>query len=380
MNRLWIVALALSIAITTPAQLDRATAKRKLSEALSSVYGNGTHGINAAIVLPRGDAVMVAIGFGDPVSKKALAIGNRMPAGSVGKTFFLAAILQEVDAGRLDLDRPISAYVGKEPWFAGLPNANALTLRHLLQHTSGIPEHYIDPPILAELKANPDKVWGHSELLKTTAGKSPHFAAGKGWSYADTNFVVAALVLEKVTGQDAFVLIKKRILDRHGLKATIPSDSRTLPDLVPGLLMDDHPFGLSGTTMEGGRLKLNPQFEWAGGGFASTPLDLARWCKVLVEGRAFSASMTRQMKQGVAASTGRDHKYGLGLQIRPTPFGTTYGHGGWFPGYMAEIEYFADKRVSIAVQVNTDDEKRLGMSVHDIVVKIAEHLFTPGSN
>lgn len=363
------------LASAAPAQLDRPNAKRKLSEVLSAAYGNGTPGINAAIVLPRGDAVMVAIGFADPAPKQPLAVGHRMPAGSVGKTFFLAAILQEVDAGRLQLDRPISTYVGDEPWFAGLPNANALTLRNLLRHTSGIPEHVLDAPLIAELKTNPDKVWGHSELLKTTIGKAPLFAVGDGWSYADTNFIVAGLVLEKVTGQDAYGLIKKRILDRHGLSSTIPSDSRSLPGVVSGLLMKDSPFGISGSTLEGGLFKLNPQFEWAGGGFASTPLDLARWCKLLVEGRAFSSGMARQMKQGVPAKTGRDHRYGLGLQIRPTPYGTSYGHSGWFPGYLSEMEYFADRGVSIAVQVNADDPARLRMSTHDLVLKIAEALF-----
>lgn len=371
------IALA-ALAVSAPAQLDRQSAKRKLSEVLSAVYGNGIPGINAAVVLPRGDAVMVSIGFANQDTKQPLAIGHRMPAGSVGKTFFLAAILREVDAGRLQLDRPISAYVGNEAWFSGLPNSGSLTLRHLLRHTSGIPEHVLDSALIAELKSNPDKIWSHSELLKTTLGKSALFPVGEGWSYADTNFIVAGLVLEKVTGQDAYGLIDKNIIKRHGLSSTIPSDSRSLPGVVPGVMMENSPFGVSGSTLNGGLFKLNPQFEWAGGGFASTPLDLARWCKLLVEGKAFSASMARQMKQGVSAKTGRDHKYGLGLQIRPTPYGTSYGHGGWFPGYLSEMEYFGDRGVSIAVQVNTDDPARIKFSTHELVLRIAEALFGSG--
>ena len=111
--------------------------------------------------------------------------------------------------------------------------------------------------------------------------------------------------------------------------------------------------------MADGKLVTNPQFEYAGGGLASTPEDLARWAKALYEGKAFTKPETlKAMLDGVDATSprggGKGVKYGLGVQIRESDWGPSYGHGGWFPGYLTEVEYFPKHRVTIAVQFNTD--------------------------
>jgi D-alanyl-D-alanine carboxypeptidase len=113
-----------------------------------------------------------------------------------------------------------------------------------------------------------------------------------------------------------------------------------------------------------GKLVMNPQFEWAGGGLATTPEDLARWAKVLYEGGAFKKGETlAAMLNGVDAAEGRGggkgNKYGLGVQIRGSEWGPSYGHSGWFPGYLSDVEYFPEHKVAIAVQFNTDEGKSL---------------------
>jgi D-alanyl-D-alanine carboxypeptidase len=65
------------------------------------------------------------------------------------------------------------------------------------------------------------------------------------------------------------------------------------------------------------------------------------------------------MRNGVAAKTGREHQYGLGVQIRPSNLGISYGHGGWFPGYLTEMDYFPDKQIAVAIQLATDDFQKL---------------------
>ena len=102
-----------------------------------------------------------------------------------------------------------------------------------------------------------------------------------------------------------------------------------------------------------GEFAINPQFEWTGGGIASTPEDLARWGKALYEGRAFDPSLLPQALDGVPARLGPNVRYGLGVMLRPTALGATYGHSGFFPGYLTEMMYFPDMKTAIAVQVNS---------------------------
>jgi len=130
---------------------------------------------------------------------------------------------------------------------------------------------------------------------------------------------------------------------------------------VQGYAGAQNPFGGKELMLNAdGSMIVNPQFEWTGGGMASTTADLARWGKMMYEGRAFDASMLPIMLEGVTAPMlGRDAKYGLGAILRPTPLGKTYGHSGFFPGYMTEMMYWPDAKIAVAVQVNTSEFQKV---------------------
>lgn len=97
---------------------------------------------------------------------------------------------------------------------------------------------------------------------------------------------------------------------------------------------------------------VNPQFEWTGGGLATTAEDLARWAKLVYEARAFPKAMLDSALRGTPS--GPDGRYyGLGVSVSETPQGPRYGHGGFFPGYSTTMAYFPRQRVAIAVQTNT---------------------------
>ena len=114
------------------------------------------------------------------------------------------------------------------------------------------------------------------------------------------------------------------------LRNTVPSDSRTIPGLVQGYAGANNPFGGTDAMITDGRFAINPQFEWTGGGIASTSEDLARWAKALYDGEAFDRSLMPEALDGVPARLGRDVRYGLGIMLRPTTLGMTYGHSGFF--------------------------------------------------
>ena len=140
----------------------------------------------------------------------------------------------------------------------------------------------------------------------------------------------------------------------------------------------DNPFGGKDRVLENGKFIINPQFEWTGGGMVSNSEDLARWAKFMYEGKAFDASLLPEMLDGVSAPMlGKETKYGLGVIIRPTRAGLTYGHSGFFPGYMTDMMYFPDKKISVAVQVNSSVPQNLKKPLGRVLVELAEEIINP---
>lgn len=346
----------------------RAQAQARLDELRA---GAEFPGAVAAFVLPDGTAVTVATGYADLESKSALTATHRLLAGSIGKTFVAAVAMQLVDEGRLDLDKKIAHWFAAEPWFKRLPNAEAITVRMLMNHTSGIPEHVLDKSFIAALKAQPDRVWSGPELLAYILDREPLFAAGQGWSYADTNYILVGMIIEKITANSFYRELTRRVLKPLRLANTVPSDSRTIAGLSTGYCDPRSPFAFPARMLEGGKIIVNPQFEWTGGGLASNAQDLARWAKALYEARVFSRVRLAEMLESVEAKTGKGDRYGLGVQVRQSEWGVTYGHGGWFPGYLSEMEYFPEHGIAVAIQFNTDSVKQLKRSPHALLLEMA---------
>lgn len=333
-------------------------------------------GISVGFVLADGRTAGLASGLADVEKKTALKPSDRLLAGSIGKTFVAAVILQLVEEGKLKLDDRLEKWLGMEPWYSRLPNGKELTIRVLLNHTAGLPEYFEQKGFVEAVKADPDKVWAPSELVKYVLDAKPLYAVGKGWSYADTDYILVGMVAEKVTGKLLFDEIERRLLKPLKLEKTIPSDRRVIAELATGYARSRNPLGFEGRTLIDGKLVTNPQFEWAGGGLATTPEDLARWAKTLYEGAVFKNKATLEaMLSGVDATGGRGGgkgtKYGLGVQIRESAWGPSYGHGGWFPGYLSELEYFPDRKVAIAVQFNTDVGKSIKKGLRAYIGDVA---------
>ena len=324
----------------------------------------GFPGAALGVVLPDGSSFGVAAGSADREKGEAMTPESKMLSGSIGKTYFAAWILRRVEQGKVGLDEPISKHIGGLEWFDRLPNAKSLTLRHLMTHQSGIPEHVQAPGFLQSVTAQPDKVWQPGERVAWILDAEPLFAPGEGWSYADTNFIVATIVVEAATGEDAYASIRQELLGPLGLADTLSSDRRVLPGLVQGhpWLMREQIGAPERTLLEDGRFFCNPQMEWAGGGFCSTTRDLARWGHFLLAGDVLQPATLEQMRAGVPANTAPGDRYGLGLQLWDAGdgLGPVEGHGGWFPGYLSELAHFRELGLTMALQVNTDDVRQVG--------------------
>lgn len=347
-------------------------------------------GATIGVILANGDSFGVAVGYSDRAKKTPMKPDDVMMAGSVGKTYVAATALRLVKDGKFSLDDNISKYLGDEKWFSRLPNAKNIKIRHLMNHSSGLVRYEMNPAFLKDMLANPDRVWKPREQIAYLFDTKAAFEPGKGWDYSDTNYIVLGMVMEKVTGKKYYDMVTKQILKPLKLNKTKPQISRVIEGLIPGYAGKGHQFGGEDEMLQNGKYVFNPQWEWTGGGMVTTSEELSRWAKAMYEGKAFSKDMLTEMLNGVdSPQLGRGSKYGLGVIIRPTPKGLTYGHSGFFPGYYTDMMYFPEHKIAVAIQLNSTvfrDIKRnpagvlieiMGVIEEDLGLK--EKAITPGN-
>lgn len=318
-------------------------------------------GMTMGFVLPDGRGGAIGVGVSNEASGRRMLPSDRMFSGSIGKTYVAAVVLQLIEEGRLDLDTKISRWLGDEPWFNRLPNAKDLTLRMVMTHTTGIPRYILVPEFAAKVKEDPRKVWTPEERLTFVFDKEPLFEAGKGWVYADTNYIIAGMIIERVTKRAYYAELERRILQPLGLDDTSPADKPKLRGLVSGYTSEPNLFSLPREVAHDETYGINPQLEWTGGGLISTSRDLAEWASLLYGGRVFNAKTRTCMLDAVKTTQGPDKLYGIGVMIRDSTHGRVLGHAGWVPGYVSMMAYYEDSKLAIAVQTNTDIGMNLGI-------------------
>ncbi|HYK76625.1 MAG TPA: serine hydrolase domain-containing protein [Daejeonella sp.] len=347
--------------------------RQQLQYKLDSLQqANRFPGVTFTAILPDGQEIRLASGLADSVNKARMQPDQRMLSGSIGKTFFVAAVLHLVEQGKFGLDDPISKYLGSESWFSRIPNAHAVTIRMLMNHTSGIEEYYQLGDFMHRLKNDPYRQWKPLELFSYVFDRKPLFEAGAGWGYSDTNYLILGYLVEKVTGNKMYDLAKKYALNPYKLKATEPSLKFTFNRLAVGYSRAGSPFPFPGPIVKENKLVFNPEFEWTGGGFVSSSYDLAKWAKAFYTLKTVSEPTRQAMRDGIKANTGKDHRYGLGMQIKPSEAGFGYGHSGWFPGYISECAYFPEMGLAVAIQFNTDDTRLLKKSSYAYLVELVK--------
>ena len=246
--------------------------------------------------------------------------GDRFRVGSVTKTFVATVVLQLVGEGRLGLEDSV------ERWLPGVvPNGAGITVRQLLNHTSGLFAYGGDSDFVMEATRNPLRVWTPREIVAIATAHPPNFAPGEAWSYSDTNYFVLGLIVETATGRTLASELGRRIIAPLRLRATsLPSAPRIAGRHAHGYFLQP----LQDVSVG------SPSFDWAAGGLVSNARDLAGFFRALLGGRLVRPELLRLMRTTVAAPLlGRGYAYGLGLQKVPAPCGALWGHTGASPGY-----------------------------------------------
>jgi len=324
-------------------------------------------GATAAYITPDGDVYAFATGYSDVDRRVEMEPDMRMPSGSIGKTYVAATAISLALDGVIDLDDPISKWIGDRPWFDRLPNAPDITIRHLLTHAGGLIDHAFDSQefvnALGRLveNGNPNATLSHEELVEFALDREPLFPAGMGYNYTDTGYIVAGLVLEAAAGASYYDELERRILIPLELDMTHPQNTRSAPRLAQGYAaVSAELFGLPLEVVgDDGRMVFNPSLEFTGGGLYNNPRSLVRWAKLLYEGDAFDGEYLGDLLESAVrgASPVPSSVYSLGVTITQTPLGITYGHSGFFPGYNSGVLYFPEAGAAIALQINTDGSR-----------------------
>lgn len=238
--------------------------------------------------------------------------------GSITKTFMAVLVLQLVDEEVLGLDDPVQRYV------PDVPLTDAVTVRQLLNHSSGIPDIASLPELVDALLADPGRAWTPEETLAALAGLDRDFAPGSQLGYSSTNYIVAGLLVEQLTGRSLAENLRSRITGPLGLTATALAPDG--PGPVTGFSQQLGPGGNTETVS----LHALETAAWAAGGMVSTAEDLSVFFRALSAGDLLSAAALEEMTD-VRGRAG----VGLGVWRVQMPTGPGYGHGGEIPGYTA---------------------------------------------
>ncbi|MFE6749026.1 serine hydrolase domain-containing protein [Kitasatospora purpeofusca] len=289
-----------------------------------------------------------AAGVTDLESKRPARADGRFRIGSVTKTFVATVVLQLVDEGRLRLDDPVERYLP-----GVVPDGGAITLRQLLNHTSGLYDYLDDPRYFFHDDASlrsflAEGRWAdHSpaELIGVGTRGTPYFPPGQGWHYSNTNYVLVGEVIRHVTGRSWQSEVERRIVRPLRLDDTTFPGSR--PD-IPGPHAHGYarlPEGPADITL------INPTVGDAAGNGISTAADLDRFHAALFGGRLLSAARLEEMTTAVPAPMIGAH-YGLGLIRYDLPCGAVWGHTGGVPGFSTVLLGSVDGSRQFALSFN----------------------------
>ena len=313
-------------------------------------------GLRAAIRYPDGRIVRAAVGLGDREAGTPLDDTVGMPGGSTGKTFVAALTMLLVEDGTLSLDDPISKWVGNTAWYPRLPGGEHIRVRHLLSHSSGIPDwpdsgRFTWATVFRVLGSGSARFEPEELIDYSITGKKPPFAPGKGYRYSDTGYLILGRVIEAAGGRAYYDLVQGRILDPLALEDIRPQSVSVLPNIVPGYWG-----GRSRCLKKDGRMKIDPSSEWTGGGLVTTPTMLVRFYGALAEGRVVKPESLAAMLEGEWQGPHAKWRYGYGLFVYDDGKDLKFGHAGLWSAYRSDVTHFTSSGLTIAVQANRDGD------------------------
>ena len=321
-------------------------------------------GVIAGVWIPGRGTWIHAAGVANLDSGELMDPTMHFRIASNTKTFTANRILQLADKDELELDDPLSK------WIPDFPNGSSITIRQLLNMTSGIFSFTEDDGFNQAYTDHPLETLTPEQEVELAITHPPYFLPGQGYHYSDTNYTLLGMILEKATGNQVEEEITKNILVPLGLDETSFPTTPAMP------LPFAHGYRLqntaSGTTYKDITLS-DPSVPWTGGAMISTLDDLKDWVKALGKGGLLSVEMHKEQLQWVPVP-GQERwnvQYGLGI----FSLGGFLGHTGAIFGYNSFMGYLpsADATIIVLANLSTNDSSEAAF----IFLKLAQLLF-PG--
>jgi len=334
--------LLLSVGCSEPSQhqdestqpaLDDALAAELIAELEDQFDVLGTAGLQVAVQVPGHSLWSVSVGVADLSTGAELLPDHRLKAASISKTFTAAVMLQLVGEGLVGLDDTLDS------WDIEVFRQDEITIRHLLNHSSGLVE-YTSLPSFA---IDPTGFWSRQDQLALLAEEPLLFDPGTDWQYANSNYLALGLVIEAATQSTWSAEVTRRVLEPLSLSDTFavaPEDS--LPERVPGHVND---------TVVQSNQELHHSATWAAGGVLSTASDLALWGTALY-GSAFLAPAQQESMLDNPVILSSSLSYGLGVMLLDDDFGVQLGHNGALAGYAGWMGHRVDSGTTVVVLGN----------------------------
>ncbi|MBK5430523.1 MULTISPECIES: serine hydrolase domain-containing protein [Bacillus] len=333
--------------ISSPSEAHDQKNRNGWKQVMQETVQLGTPGILAK-TSNNGKTSSYTAGVADLSTKKSIKSEYRFRIGSVTKTFTATTVLQLVGENRIQLDDPI------EKWLPGLIQGNGydgnqITIRQLLNHTSGIAEYLKskDADIM-----NSKKTYTAEEIVKIGLSLPPDFSPGKGWLYSNTGYVILGMLIEKITGNSYAEEIEKRIIEPLDLSNTfLPGNSPVIPgkNHARGYMKIDETSELKDMTY------YNPSLANSAGDMISNADDLNKFFSFLLGGKLLKERELKEMLTTVPIEgKGVGDGYGLGIYETKLPNGVSvWGHGGAIPGFTTFVGGVMGGKHTLAVNINS---------------------------
>ena len=297
-------------------------------------------GPGAAVIVTEGGKTVYASGRGlaDIKAGKPITPDTVFRLGSITKQFSAAVVMQLVDEGKLSLDDPLSKFL------PDYPQGGSITVRQLLNHTSGVQSYTNIPGWMNE--ASISRPLTTAQLVAEFKDKPAPSKPGEQWEYNNSGYVLVGAIIEKVTGKLWHEAIEERI---------------ARPLKLSSIRFGENPPQAMAVGYYGGDSKAEPAMRihmnvpHAAGGLIGSVGDLAAWGNALHNGKVVSAASYSAMTTPAKTSDGKDHPYGFGLAMDEVRGSKTIAHGGGIPGFSTNSVYVPEKKLFVAVFTNAND-------------------------
>jgi D-alanyl-D-alanine carboxypeptidase len=344
------VVVALALGIVTGCLPQNSYNQDDLQRDVDAIRNSGTVGVQARVTNEDGDVLVATSGVADLDTREPVPINGHYRIGSNTKTFTATVVLQLAGEGELSLDDTVERHLPGVVEGTG-NDGSTITIRDLLRHTSGIYDYNNDEDWdpFATIEIFEERRFEHykpEDLVAVAMHHPPHFPAGTQRSYSNTNYVIAGMIIEAVTGNPWRQEVTDRIIEPLGLEETTVPDEATMPEPhAKGYHQFEQNGPLVDTTM------LDPSAGGAGGAIISTPADMTRFFSALLAGDLLTPEMLAEMQDTVPEGDGR---YGLGLGWSPLSCGDGYWrHGGAVPGYASWEGFSEDGARGVVLSMNS---------------------------